>query len=414
MTRGPCSLLHALLASRKGSIAIQAALFIPVLAVLGAAAIELTQITADKRRLGDLADAAALAGARDIALAMAEPAAEARAKAWVEGALAEKPIDASLEILSNVVDRSTGKVMRVEIKAHRMSFFGNLLPPGGWRFSNVAEAQSVAITPLCVLATGESDSKVINTKDRSVITAPMCLVHSNRDMVVEGSSKILAGAAQAVKKASGTISPAALEGAPTIQDPFADLDVAWRKCSGASPPPRKIEETLPEPIPAGVHCSDIEIMKGAEVRFARGEHWFIGGKLIVKEDAKLVGEDVVLLFNKESKFDFKDRATVNLDGRKSGPYAGFVMIGTRDNTQDFVITSDNVDRLLGVIYVPSAKLIVEGKDKVAESSEWTVLVAERIELKGDPSLVINANYAASDVPVPEGVGPTNAEVRLVD
>ena len=120
------------------------------------------------------------------------------------------------------------------------------------------------------------------------------------------------------------------------------------------------------------------------------------------------------MFDKASKFDFKDRAQVNLNGRQSGTWAGMVMIGMRDNTQDFIISADNVDTLQGVIYVPRAKLIVEGKSEVARDTPWTVIVARALELKGSASLFINANYHYSNVPVPVGVGPSTGPVQLVD
>ncbi|MBF0665808.1 MAG: hypothetical protein IR159_09765, partial [Brevundimonas sp.] len=119
-------------------------------------------------------------------------------------------------------------------------------------------------------------------------------------------------------------------------------------------------------------------------------------------------------FDQQSKFEFKDQARVNLDGRKSGPYAGIVMGAMRDNKQDFVVSADHVESLLGVIYVPSARLIVEGSSDVARDSAWTVIVAEELQLKGSPSLFINANYDASDVPVPNGVGPRTGGSRLID
>ncbi|WGM47150.1 hypothetical protein KOAAANKH_02025 [Brevundimonas sp. NIBR10] len=145
-----------------------------------------------------------------------------------------------------------------------------------------------------------------------------------------------------------------------------------------------------------------------------GEHYFVGGHLEIKENARLTGEDLVLFFDKDSKFEFKDHALVNLDGRRTGPYAGMVMVATRGNTNDFIITSDNVETLLGVIYVPNALLIVEGgKADVARDSAWTVIVARMVELKGSPSLIINANYSTSNVPVPAGVGPRTGGAQLI-
>jgi hypothetical protein len=90
------------------------------------------------------------------------------------------------------------------------------------------------------------------------------------------------------------------------------------------------------------------------------------------------------------------------------------MGGTRANTQDFVISADNVESLLGVLYVPNARLIVEGHSDIARDSAWTVIVAKEVQLRGSPSLFINANYDASNVPVPAGVGPRAGGVRLIE
>ena len=105
---------------------------------------------------------------------------------------------------------------------------------------------------------------------------------------------------------------------------------------------------------------------------------------------------------------------VNLTGRKRGQYAGIVMGSTRVNTQDFIISADHVRTLLGVIYVPAARLIVEGYQPVAQDSAWTVIVARSMLMKGSPSLIINANYQGASVPVPEGVGPRANRSRLVE
>jgi hypothetical protein len=102
---------------------------------------------------------------------------------------------------------------------------------------------------------------------------------------------------------------------------------------------------------------------------------------------------------------------VDLEGRKSGPLSGFLLITARDNTNDLELWSDNIDNLLGVVYAPGAKQQVDGKEQVAEDSDWTVVVAKTIELKGSASLKLNTNYTSSLVPVPEGVGP-NTAVRL--
>lgn len=81
---------------------------------------------------------------------------------------------------------------------------------------------------------------------------------------------------------------------------------------------------------------------------------------------------------------------------------------------EFAMSSDRVERLDGVIYFPVSHLIVEGKNPVAEGSDWTVMIVRSLEVRGSPTLVINADYSGAVVPVPAGVGTQGGVVRLVD
>ena len=399
-----------------GSIAVKFALIGPAVIVLAAGAIDLTHVQATKVRLQEIADSAALAAANDLGLATDGSNARARAQAYVDALLEDWAQAPAVAATFDILDLDEQRAIRVTLDSNRQSFFGNLLPPGGWKIGVNSTATSMGMVPLCVLVTGKSQSKVLNIKDQARMNAPACMVHSNRDIEVEGGS-LTAAAVQAVRSARGSISPAAGTGAAPLADPFADLDLDQSKkfyCSELEKEaPLKVSSGT-HYIPAGRHCGGIEAGGTARIRLDPGDHFFLGGHLVVKETARMEGADVVLFFDKESKFDFKDQATVSLDGRKSGAYAGVVMGGTRDNTQDFLISADHVESLLGVIYVPSAKLIVEGRSEVARDSAWTVIVARMVELKGAPSLFINADYDASDVPVPAGVGPQTGGAQLID
>ncbi len=400
------------LSDDRGNIAVIGALAVPALTMLIAGAVDLQRVVSDRSRLQDIADAAALAGAGDLALAISDDVAISRVEASIDAHLDGWDARPAITPDIRIVEQGQQRIMQVRMDAVAPSFFVNLLPPGGWKFNAVSRAVSVGMTPLCVLATSGEKDKIINLKDSSRLRAPACMVHSNRDIVVEGG-RIEAAMVQAVKSARGAIYPQAGTGAAEIVDPFLNLSLPQKQ------PCNLLDLAVPDILTGtlrvrpGVHCGGFKVGGDAHLILEPGEHWFLGGHLEIKGDARLSGTDVVLFFDDQSKFDFKDRALVNLDGRKTGPYAGLVMAGMRNNTQDFIISSENVDRLLGVIYVPSAQLIVDGKSDVARDSAWTVIVARSIQLKGSPSLIINANYAASDVPVPNGVGPRSGGARLI-
>lgn len=390
--------------------------------LLGIGAIDLNNVQSSKSRLQDVADAAALAGAWELGLAIDDKAAIARAETFVDGHVAEWQDAPTVTTDITVEETDSQRIIKVRLDGNRTSFFGNMLPPGGWDFVAEARATTVGLVPLCVLVTGDSGSKLLNIKDEGRLSAPACLVHSNRDILVEGGS-IAAAMVQATTSATGVISPQAGTGAEPINDPFADMVLlppltcssGFKGMVGNGTILGKVysNNDTPPPLLPGIHCGGIKASGNAQIRLQPGEHWFIAGALEITENATLVGDDVVLFFDAASKFDFKDQSTVNLEGRKTGPYAGIVMAATRTNRRDFIISSDNVDKLLGVIYVPNAQMIVEGKQDIARDSAWTVIVARSLQLKGSPSLIINANYTSSAVPVPQGVGPRAGGSTLV-
>ena len=101
----------------------------------------------------------------------------------------------------------TGDFLPPDLRGHH--FFANLLPPGGWNLHAEATGTSMGMVPLCVLVTGASGNQMLYVKDRSRLNAPACLVHSNRDIEVEGSAVLTAAAIHAVTTARGLMTPEA-------------------------------------------------------------------------------------------------------------------------------------------------------------------------------------------------------------
>ena len=133
----------------------------------------------------------------------------------------------------------------------------------------------------------------------------------------------------------------------------------------------------------------------------------------MQDDAEIVGDDVVLIFKGQYKMKFKDRASLSLEGRRAGTYAGFVLVTDRSFKGKFSISSDRARRLLGTIYLPSATFDVSGTNsKVADQSPWTIVVANKLDVSASANLVINSNYGISVVPVPSGIG--SESIRLTN
>jgi Flp pilus assembly protein TadG len=412
--RGLIGWLAGFARARGGGLATTTAIAAPAVALLICGGVDLSAVQTVHKNFQDVADATALDAAHQLGIS--DPVGlTTRANQFARQQL-EGVTDTSYTVTTTIVDDN--KAVRVAIDGSRMSFFGNLLPPGGWKIGVSSKASALNLTPLCVISTGADNLGDIKMDGSAKMTAAACLVHSNQDIEVKDTALLQADTVQSSGLATGRISPAPQVGAPEIADPFANLGlnndpgvVGGLLC--ALPIQNILSATLTT-LAAGPHCGHYLVAKGQTLHLAPGDHYFLNGDLDLKDDAQIDGSDVVLIFDKKSKFHFKDSAKIMLKGRRSGRYAGFVIATTRDNNGTFEISSNSARELLGTIYIPSAKLQVTGSgDQVADQSAWTVIVAKSIEMHGSPNLVVNANYAGSPVPVPAGVGPTGG-TRLVD
>ncbi|QYF87032.1 TadE/TadG family type IV pilus assembly protein [Brevundimonas sp. PAMC22021] len=442
-----------MLQDRRGNIALKFALVAPVVVLLTVGSIELASVRADQQRLQGVADSAALAGANELHLGVASSAPIERARAFVAAQLASLPRPPKATVGVAVVERgSGGRGLRVEIAAKRMSFFGNMLPPGGWDIGVQATASSMGMAPLCVLGHGQGVGDALKMEGSAQLKSPACMVQSNDRIKVAASSRIFAAITQSVGRATGQIQPAAQTGAPPIADPYLDMKIT---VPGACTSSKVVKVDKSRSLAPGIHCDDYVVSgKNVVLTLQAGDHYFVNSRLEMKSDSTLAGQDVALVFDRSS-FDFLDKSQVTLGGRRSGSLAGFVIVGLRPKTawckpkpgaedddddeddddedddddddgppkpsrpkdcrlgSEFKMASDNVKALNGVIYMPSSKLIVEGKNQVAGTSDWTVMITEQLEIRGSPILVINADYSGSLVPVPDGVGWRSSAVRLV-
>jgi hypothetical protein len=404
--------------SRSGGVALISAFAIPPIALLVCGAIDFASVVSDKGAFQNVADATALQAALQIGVS--DPVGiSARDDEFARKQLSELSSRTTYSVATDIA--SDNSSVTVTISGVRTSFFINMLPPGGWRLAGRAKAASLARTPLCVLSSGQDSLSSIKMDGTSLLTAADCLIQSNQDIAATQSAWMKAQVIQSSGLASGNLSPTPQAGAPAIADPFTNLDLNQPAGLNLTDPLGIVCLPLDQILAAGlhtlapgVHCGNIQVAKDTTLVLQPGEHYFLKSKLQLKSNAVISGDDVVLVFDDKSQFQFQDNAQVSLSGRKSGPLAGFVVATTRKNTSTFEISSDSARKLLGTIYIPSAKLLVTGgNDKVADQSAWTVIVAKAIEMHGGPNLVVNANYAGSTVPVPHGVGPGAEGARLV-
>ena len=393
----------SILRQDAGATAVTFAALIPILAVIVAGAIELGQLNADRSATQDAADAAALMGARQLSVSPAGVA--ARAEAYATNQLSQVAGHATISAAATVgVDSVT-----VSITTQRASFFGNLIPPGGFTTHVQATATSMAAVPLCVLAIAPSGADQLQLQGSSQISAPGCAVDSNQNVTVAGGAALAAEMTMAGATASGAISPAALTGAANVPDPFASLNIAApTACLPGAGTTTISANTV---LPAGVHCGAYQVVGNYTLTLASGEHYF-EGDVTLKGGSNIAGSDVVVIFGPNTSLDFRGASNISLTGRQTGPLAGFVIAVDRGASGVFQIQTDPFTNITGAVYAPSVLLDLDGTHQAAQGSQWTVITARSVELTGSPDIVINSNYAGSSVPVPTGVG-TNVQGNVV-
>lgn len=352
-------------------------------------------------------DAGALAGAGRLSVAQAMGNTNVTETAI---RIAQQTLDAAHitdHVTFTVAIASDGNSVTVEGRTAHKPMIG-FLHDGDETLSVSATAENLGSVPLCVLQTGTTGGITLDNSAR--IRATGCAIHANQNITVKSSAMIQADRTQATGKVSGPISPAGNSGAMAIPDPFASMNLKPPTACVGKPEEIKEKTGVVFTLAPGVHCEHFKIEKNATLILQPGEHYFMDD-LEAHENAIIQGDDVVLIFGSTKKINFADKASVRLGARKSGTFAGFLIVTTRDNHEIFSISSDHVSKLLGTIYIPSAQLAVSTVGSVGQDSAWSIIVADSLRLTHNPNLVINNNYSGTSVPVPDGVGPNrNAPV----
>lgn len=392
---------QALKRGQRGQLAMITALVALPMSVAVVFAAELTALSGERSKMQAAVDAAALAGARDIGVSGGE---ERDIKGYTEQFAKELTNQTIPHVKTTFkAEQLADGAVRIDGVGTRNSFFGNMIPKGGFVIKVRAEGEALSKRPLCVVGTGSSDVKrAIDATEQSRILAPNCLIHSNADMELSDKAVIDAGSIQASGSAEGDgYSPEADEGALVLRDPFQSRQIyRSNHCKG-------IEETREfskgETNEGPGVFQRARIVRGTAKMKLKPGVYYLCQPWTIEGSGSLTGDNVVLIFENGALTATGD-AKVNLTGRRTGDWAGFVLVSDRKNEADTILSSQFVDKLLGIIYLPNGDLFINAKGDVAEDSLWSVVIARNIALAGSSNLVINDNYEGSGVPVPKGVG----------
>lgn len=402
-----------------GAMAVTAALTLPVLVAVSLIAVEIAQMATDRSKLQEIADSAALAGARELRLgnaiaqtviAQARRHAQTAAGQWRLAHQFDGAVSADKK--SVTVTLSTPPSMGIT------ATLGLTAP----HITVTATAKVMGGSPVCGVSLNTTDHGALYLEKQARLEAAKCAIYSNSKnpsgLESKDSARINAGficSAGGFKGSPASFDPLPEIDCPAFPDPlasrappsFGDCDPARQnlKISGAG-----------VFLTPGVFCGGIRVEKDSDVTLQPGVYIIKDGPIVLDKNARLRGTQVGLYFTGEkSGITISKETSLSLTAPTSGPMAGLLMFQDRSIKRDdvkFEISSDDASVLLGTIYLPRGHLLLGGDKPVAQKSAYTIIVANKIQASAGPTLVLNSDYAATDVPTPNGLGSLSGQIAL--
>ncbi len=402
-----------------GNVALTFAFVAPLLLAGAGAGLDASRFFAAKSALQQIADGAALAGARQYFLDAAnETAVEGVTISSAEATLQSVGEDLSPVVSANADAKSAGVQVTIDA-TYRPALLAGVLQEGfAISVSSYAEARgSDASTCIIGLDTSSRSTILLNTAAK--ITGPDCAVYSNstansgievlRDARIISSLTCSSGG---YAGAAGNYSSQPLTDCPAREDPLAGRTAP---SVGACNYTRKQVDDYSGALEPGVYCGGLVINGASNVTLNPGIYVFKDGPFNVLRTSKVKGENVGLFFTgRNADLYFQEQSDISLSGPISGTMAGVLIWQESDprSGKMFEVRSNKVHTMTGTIYLPNSTFYASVNAQVAQSSAYTAVVARKISLDGSVELVLNDNYGDTDVPAPAGIGKNVGDIVL--
>ncbi|BAU92404.1 hypothetical protein MPPM_3799 [Methylorubrum populi] len=451
--------LASLYRETDGAVAVIFGLAASTLIALVGGAIDYAKVVSARTHLQGAVDAGVLAGGNALKLVVSSTESIVGLTTQTIQAEAKAGADAPVSLQVTVASDKTSVEARAE-QVIKLTF-GTFVGMGSMPVAVRARASVVGRMRLCMLALDPAASGAFNLERNAQVTAYDCALYSNstsssgmvgRDGALARAQTICSAGGFKDDRANFTPNPQT--SCPVIQDPLrnrpappvgscVNLPEVLRLAdalTGKSKGSNVVSDSVT--LDPGTYCGGLHITKNAVVTLRPGIYVMKDGPLIVDKKATMTGKDVGFYFSgNNSGLLFDKKTTVDLSAPTTGVMAGLLMtedpsvtlpidpalavdsllgdlitltpppLGASKPMRIYRIISDNARTMLGTIYLPAGRLVIDSKRPVADLSAYTVVVAQQINLYEGPNLYLNADYNRSSVPVPKGVGPISG--RLV-
>ena len=396
----------------QASIALNAALGIPVLMIVAGVAIDMTNLNSHRSNLQNVADSTAIASAKELRTGNGgTQTINAIAQNIAQASLAGSALAASTITDAQTID--DGKAVKVTMTQVVPSLVGKLIAPELVTIRARATARLSGSAAVCLLALNRSAIKSLEAQQTALLTGTECGLYSDptaaNSIIAKGqariTAKLICSAGGAVGNTAGLTPPPTTD-CPPIGDPLASRPMP---SFGACNETGRVISGGTQTLNPGVYCGGLHITGGAKVIANPGVFIIKDGPLTVDGDSSLTANEAgFFLTGTNARLNFAPGAnTINLKAPITGPLAGLLVFEDRNNAAgaQYQVQSDDARNLLGTIYLPRGVLAIGSNARVADQSAYTVVIVDSVVLTGGPNMILNANYGSTNVPVPEGVGP---------
>ncbi len=402
---------------RSGNIAIAFALLAPLLFAFVGAGIDYAHYSLTRAALQEIADKSAIAGARQYLLSTeSDRLPEAVALNVAEHALENSKYASALpEATHNDGEASVS----VQVRYHQKPTFLVAMFKNPIEVDVRATAKASGGANVCIITLNATSRDSLAMTADARISGKTCSIYANSTNTtaigVYNNARItshLTCSAGGYGGGSINYSPTPLTDCPPRDNPLATRAAPT---VGACNYNKHSVSNYVGQLQPGVYCGGLTILGASDITFQKGLYIIKDGDMQVLGTSRIFGEEVGFYFvGNGADLFMQDSVDVSLSAPLTGPMAGVLIWQdpAGKTIKVFEVASNNVKTLVGTIYLPKGKFLGRANAPVAQSSAYTAIIADKIELLGGVNLVLNTNYEDTPVPVPGGLAGAGNQVVL--
>ncbi|MDR6757280.1 hypothetical protein J2Y48_002576 [Mycoplana sp. BE70] len=424
--------MRRLLEDEGGNFGIMTALLLPVLFLAGSVAVNVTSAVKESSKMQAALDTAAITAVKSFGEGESESDARTAANALF---FANFERSSHLEA-DNLSDPDEGATIQVEFsviddeptatasyKADYDPLFWGLRP---YRISRESVAARAQGKEACILALHPTATRAFEVGGSATVDTSNCTITSNskdvQSIYIGGTATLKAECLYATGKVSATLANTKLacgkarEDVPPTPDPFKRKAMPTAgslvnlagcgqnfvgngggngDCNGTGKTPSKVPDDYSVTLKPGTYRG-LEV-KG-KVRLEAGNYIIDGGALKFTSQSIISGDGVTFFLLNGAQIDIHGGANFHVTAATSGPWAGFVIVAARNNTQAAVINGNSASSLTGIIYMP-ASTEIKYAGSGTTGGECVRIVAQEITMIGNSAFKSDCKKELADAKI---------------